>query len=82
MTRNKLGHFKHRNGLLAVEDRLELVVGVDLGSHLGILKFVLLDVVPEFFGQIGPGERLRANDGGQQVIRLDGFEKRRVGFAG
>ncbi len=81
MTRNKFGHFKHRNGLFAVEDRLELVVGVDLGPHLGILKFVLLDVVPEFFRQVGPRERLRANDSGQQLIGLDGLEKSGVGFA-
>ena len=49
MTRNKLGHFEHGNGFLAVENWLEFIVGVDLGSNLCILKFVLLDVVPEFF---------------------------------
>jgi hypothetical protein len=82
VTRNELGHLEHRNSLFTVEDGLELVVGVDLGSHLGVLKLVLLDVVPKLLGKVSPGQRLGPDNSGQKVIGLDGFEKGRIGFAG
>jgi hypothetical protein len=82
MAGNELGHLEHRNSLLAIEDELELVVGVDLGSYLGVLKLVLLDVVPKLLGKVGPGQRLGSDDSGQKVIGLDWLEKGRIGFAG
>ena len=49
MARDELGHLKHADLALAVENCSERIVGVDLRSLDFILKTILLDVVPEFF---------------------------------
>ena len=52
---DELGQLKHADGFFAVEDRLQLVVGVDLSSDLLVLKAIFLDIVPELFGQLSTG---------------------------
>ena len=81
MAGDELGELEHANGLLAVQHELELVVGVDLGADLFVLKVILLDVFPEFFGELSAGKRFRTYDGREDIIRLNRFEKRCVGFA-
>ena len=58
MPGNELGHLEHADFGFAIEDSLQLVVCIDLGSHISVLQFVLLDVDPEFLG------KLRAREGG------------------
>ena len=58
MRRDELGHLEHGDGLLAAKDGLEGVGGVDVRLLLGILKVVLLDVVPEFLGHFAARQRL------------------------
>jgi hypothetical protein len=55
---NELGELEHADGLLAVQNGLELVVGVDLGADLLVLKTVLLDVGPELLCDFGSWNRL------------------------
>jgi len=57
---DEFGHLKHADLLLATEDRFEGGVGVDQGPLLGILEFVLLDVVPELLGHLATGQRFCA----------------------
>lgn len=53
--RNMLGHFKHVDYLFAGENLFEVIVGIDVSLVYLILKFVLLDVNPEFFDYFRPG---------------------------
>src|SRR5207253_10699519 len=62
MIRNELRHLEHRNLALAAEYGAELVVGVDESLVDGILKPVLLDVVPDLLRHFSAGKRLRADD--------------------
>ena len=57
MRRDKLGHLEHADLLFAAEDRLEGRIGIDERLFLGILKVVLLDVVPEVLGHFDSGFR-------------------------
>ena len=41
MGRNKLGQFKHRDLRFAIEDRFELVVGIDVEMVCGFMKAAL-----------------------------------------
>ena len=41
-----------------------------MGSLFLVLKTVLLDVVPELFGELGTGKRLRTDNGGKFVVGL------------
>ena len=81
MARDELRHLEHADRLLAVEDRLQLVVGIDLGSHLLVLETILLDVVPELLGEIGTREGFRTDNRREGVIRLNRLEEGSVGFA-
>ena len=47
---DELGHLEHGDRFLAVEYRLELFVGVDLGPDFFVLEPVLFNVSPDFFG--------------------------------
>src|SRR5262245_39861347 len=47
---HQLGHREHVHGRLAAEDRLQLVIGVDLPLVLLVLQTVLLDVSPQLLG--------------------------------
>jgi hypothetical protein len=55
MPRDEFGHLEHADLALAVENRSERVVGVDLSSLGFVLKAVLLDVVPKLLSQFGTG---------------------------
>lgn len=79
---HELGHLEHGDGSLTAEDRLELVVSIDLGLDLRVLQAVLLDIRPELFGKLRAGKRLGTNDGGKHIVRLDGFHERSVRFTG
>src|SRR5580658_6562925 len=81
MPGHQLGHLEHADLLLAVEDGLQILVSVDKGPLLCILKSVLADVAPEFFGQLGPGERFIADNLGQFLVRGDRFHEGGVGGA-
>src|SRR6516164_9873186 len=59
---DQLGHLEHRDLLLAAEDGLQLVVGVDHPPLLGVLEIVLADVGPELLDHLGAGNRLVADD--------------------
>ena len=71
MARDELGHLKHADLALAVENRSERIVGIDLSSLSLVLKAVLLDVVPKLLCQFGTGQWRRADDSGELVVRLD-----------
>ena len=81
VARNELGHFEHRHLGLATENSFESSVGVDVAFIFFILKLVLLDVVPEFFGELTTGRRSGSHDSGEDGVGLNGFEKCGVGFA-
>jgi len=49
MPRDELGDLEHRHGFLAVEDRLERFVSVDLGLFLRVLQFVFFMFTQTFF---------------------------------
>ena len=70
MSRDEFGHLEHAHLALAVKYRPEIVVGVDLRSLFLVLKTVLLDVVPELFGELGTWDRFGTNDGGEFVVGL------------
>src|SRR5262249_706781 len=67
---DQLGHLEHRDLLLAAEDGLQLVVGVDHPPLLRILEIVLADVGPELLDHLGAGNRLVADDLGEVLGRL------------
>ena len=52
VARDELGHLEHADLALAVKNRSERIVGVDLRSLGFVLKTVLLDVVPKLLGQL------------------------------
>ena len=53
VARDEFGHLEHAHLALAVENRAERIVGVDLRSLGLVLKTVFLDVVPKLLGQFG-----------------------------
>ena len=71
MSGDEFGHLEHADLALAVEDRPERIVRVNHRSLFLILTSVLLDVVPEFFGELGTRKRFGTNDRGEFIIRLD-----------
>jgi hypothetical protein len=81
VSRDELGHLEHADLALAVKYRLERIVRVDHRSLLFILATVFLDVVPQFFRELGTRERFRADDGGEFLIRLDGAHESGVRLA-
>ena len=81
MARDELGHLEHADLALAVENRSERVVGVDLRSLGFVLKTVLLDVVPKLLRQFGTGQRRRADNSGELVIGLDRSHEGGIGLA-
>ena len=75
----ELGHLEHADLLLAVEDRLQIVVGIDERLLLGILQPVLFDVGPKFFRQLSPGKGLVADHFSQGLVRRDRLHEGRIG---
>ena len=80
MARDELRHLEHADLALAIENRSKRVVGVDLRSLRFVLKAVLLDVVPKLLRQFGTGQRCRANDSGELVVRLDWSHEGGIGL--
>ena len=78
----QLCHLEHGDALLAIKHGLQRIIGIDLRSLLGVLELVLLDVVPELFGEFTARKRLRADNFGQSFVGLDGLHKSWVNFAG
>ena len=70
MSGDQLGHLEHADLALAVEHWLERIVRVDHGPLFLILATVLLDVVPELFGELGTWERFRTDDRGKFIVGL------------
>jgi len=68
---DQLGHLEHADLGLAIEHGLQLVIGIDHGLHLLVLKTILLDVVPQFLGELGPGQRFAADNSGKNGVRSD-----------
>jgi hypothetical protein len=81
VARDELRHLEHADLALAIENRSERVVGVDLRSFRFVLKAVLLDVVPKLLGQFGTGQRRGANDSSELVVRLDRSHEGGIGLA-
>ena len=50
--RDQFGQLKHCHLLLATEECLEGVVGIDGALVLRVLKTILLDVVPKLLGDL------------------------------
>jgi len=51
MTRDEFRHLEHAHLALAVEDRAQVFIGIDLRAFFLVLQTILLDVVPELFGE-------------------------------
>ena len=75
-----LGHLEHRHGGLATENGFQRGIGVDLGLFLRVLELVLLDVVPDFFGELAAGKRGGTNDHREGGVGLNWLEEGRIGF--
>lgn len=82
----QLSHLEHADVLLAVEDRFQAVVGVNLRFLLAVLQVSLADVGPELLGQLGPGQGLVADNFGEHVVWLywlhEGCAGLPLGFCG
>jgi hypothetical protein len=57
MSRYQLGHFKHGHLFFATKDNFQFGISIDHAAICGILKIMLLDVVPHLFGNFSPGNR-------------------------
>src|SRR5207248_2923665 len=53
MSGDELGHLEHTDLTFAVENGTKRIIGINLGSLLFILTTVFLDVVPQFFRELG-----------------------------
>ena len=71
MSGDEFRHLEHADLALAVKYGPEVVIRVDLRSLFLVLKTVLLDVVPELFGELGTRQRLRTNNGCELVVGLN-----------
>ena len=70
MSGDEFGHLEHTHLALAVEHWLERIVRIDHGPLFLILAAVLLDVVPEFLGELGTWERLGTDNRGKFIVGL------------
>ena len=81
VARDEFRHLEHAHLALAVKNRPERIVGVDLRSLRLVLKTVLLDVVPKLFGELGTRQWFRTNDSGELVVWLNGSHEGGIGLA-
>jgi hypothetical protein len=81
MARDEFGHLEHADLALAIENRSERIISVDLSPLRFVLKAVLLDVVPKLFGEFGTGQRSRTDNSGELIIGLDRSHEGGIGFA-
>jgi hypothetical protein len=79
---DQFGHFEHADLLFTVENGLKSSVGIDQGFLFRVLKLVGLDVVPELFGELGPRQRLGADDGRKNGIGLNRLHEGGIWFTG
>ena len=68
---NQFGHFEHANPVFAIEHFLELVVRLDERFVGGVLQIMAPDIIPEFLCDLGPRQRLVANNLSQLFVRFD-----------
>ena len=80
MLGHELRHLKHADRLLAAEHDFEFVVGIDVSPVHLVLKAVLLDVGPQFLGDLGAGHCLVADDRCEGRVGIHGLHERRIGF--
>lgn len=73
---DELGHLEHVDHLLAPEDFLQGVIGVDVALVVGILELVLLDVRPQRFDDFRAWHGTTANNDGQLFAYLHGLHER------
>src|SRR5690349_15844469 len=78
---DQLGHLEHRDGFLAAENCFQRVVSVDVGSLFLVLEPLLLDVGPQFLGDLGARNRLGADHHAESGVRLHRFHECRVRFS-
>src|SRR5438034_3156226 len=81
MAGNQLGHLEHRYLFLAAENLPQLVIGIDQAPVDRVLQLVLLDVVPDFFGDFGTRQRHAADDCGERARGRHRFHECRVRLA-
>ena len=81
VARDEFRHLEHAHLALAVKNRPERIVGVDLSSLCLVLQTILLDVVPKLLGELGTRQRLRTNDSGELVVGLNGSHEGGIGLA-
>src|SRR6476660_4477815 len=81
MPGNVFRHLKHGNLFLASKNSFEGIVSIDQRLFLCVLKFVLLDVIPDLFGHFATRKRLRPYHLGQRIVGLNGFHESWVWFA-
>ena len=53
MSRDEFGHLEHTYLALAVKNRPERIVRIDLRSLLFVLKTMFLNIIPELFRHLG-----------------------------
>ena len=75
MPGHQLGHLEHGDALLAVEDGLQRVVGIDHRPLFRVLQAVLADVYPELLGQLRAWERFFTDHLGELLVRGDRFHE-------
>src|SRR4051812_6144566 len=78
---HQLDHLEHVDHRLAAEDRLEVVVGLDVPPVLRILQLVLLDVRPELLGDFRARNGLAADDFRERRARGHRLHERRIRLA-
>jgi len=70
MLTDEFGHFEHADLLLAAEDGSQIIVSIDHGPLLFVLKTFALDVHPELFGDLRPRHRRGTDYGGEHCAGL------------
>ena len=81
MPRDKFRHLEHADLALAIEHRPHGIVRIDHGSFLFVLQAVLLDVFPEFLGELRTREWFRTDNGGEFIVRLYRSHERGIRLA-
>ena len=81
MARDEFRHLEHAHLALAVKNRPERVVGIDLSALGFVLKTVLLNIIPQLLRELRTGQWFRTNDSGELVIRLNWSHEGGIGLA-
>jgi len=81
MSRDEFGHLEHADLALAIEYRPQSIVRINHGPFLFVLQTILLDVIPEFFGELRTREWFRTDNGGKFIVRLYRSHERGIRLA-